>query len=189
MFGNPAAGLRGSLVSDHTGSVNGLGNRFGLRTWDALDKTQECFGAGHIGEAHFPVISRQFEPVTVCHQLTSFLAKPLFQLIPVFSSHLKVRLLSQDLNDVYNGEKPGFGILIASWISCSSMLKYLCSNRDGSKITLTLREIDNAKLFSIVYFMSYQKEATPVQRLPAMGTHPAARPLDLMEGVALSTPG
>jgi len=50
--------------------------------------------------------------VTICHQLAAFLPKPLFQLVPVFSGCLKIRLLGEHLNDVHNGEKPRLGLLV-----------------------------------------------------------------------------
>ena len=52
------------------------------------------------------------QPVTVCHQLTAFLGKPLFQLVPVFSGPLKIRLRREDLDDVHDGEEPSLGLLV-----------------------------------------------------------------------------
>ena len=50
--------------------------------------------------------------MTICHRLTSFLAKSLFQLVPVFSGGLRIRLLGEHLHDVHHGEPPGFGLLV-----------------------------------------------------------------------------
>lgn len=89
-------------------------DRFGLRAGDALDEAQEGLRIGHIGEALLAVLRCQFEPATVCHQLTTFLGKPLFQLVPVFSGRLKIRLLGKDFHDVHDGEEPRLGFLIVN---------------------------------------------------------------------------
>jgi len=83
-----------------------------------LDEAQEGFGAGDVGEAHFSVLSGQFQPVTVCHQLTALLVQPLFQLVPILSGSLEIGLLSQHLNDVHDGKEPGFGLLIVDAANC-----------------------------------------------------------------------
>jgi hypothetical protein len=44
--------------------------------------------------------------------LTYFLSQPFFQFVPVFPSRLEIRLLREDLDDVHDGEKPGFRLLI-----------------------------------------------------------------------------
>ena len=50
--------------------------------------------------------------MTICHRLVPLPAESLFQLVPVFPGLLEFGLLSQDLDDVHDGEKPGFGLLI-----------------------------------------------------------------------------
>jgi hypothetical protein len=50
-----------------------------------LDEAQQSLGGGDIGETLFAVLGRHFQLVTIRHQLTAFLAQPLFQLIPIFS--------------------------------------------------------------------------------------------------------
>jgi len=88
-------------------------DRFGLRARNALDEAQQGLCNGDIGESLLAVLRSQFEPVTICHQLTAPLGKPLFQLVPVFSSSLKIWLLGKDLHDVHDGEKPRFRCLVA----------------------------------------------------------------------------
>ena len=44
--------------------------RFGARY--GLDKPQQCLGSSHIGKTLLAVFCRQFQLVTICHQLTSF---------------------------------------------------------------------------------------------------------------------
>ena len=51
------------------------------RPGDALDQAQQGLGIGYVSEAHFAVTGGQFQPVTVCHQLTPFLPKPFFQFV------------------------------------------------------------------------------------------------------------
>lgn len=54
---------------------------------------QQHFGAGNVGQVFLPVSYFQFQPVTICHRFTVFLAKPFLQLIPVLTRCLKIRLL------------------------------------------------------------------------------------------------
>jgi hypothetical protein len=44
--------------------------------------------------------------------LASFLTKPFFQLVPVLSGGLEIGLLGENLDDVHDREKPGFGLLV-----------------------------------------------------------------------------
>jgi len=78
-----------------------------------LDEAEQGLGGGYIGEAHLAVVSRYFQLVTVCHQLTSFSAQPLFQFVPIPPRGLVIRLLDQGLNDVDHREPPSLrGIII-----------------------------------------------------------------------------
>ena len=74
----------------------------GLGAGDALDEAQEGLGGGDVGEIIFPVGGGHFQLVTVCHQLTAFFAEPLFQLIPILSGRLGIRLLREYPDDVHD---------------------------------------------------------------------------------------
>jgi hypothetical protein len=50
--------------------------------------------------------------VTICNQLASFLAESVFQNLPVVSGGLVIGLLGENLDDVHDREKPGFGLLV-----------------------------------------------------------------------------
>ena len=53
-------------------------DRLGFGTGNALNEAQQGFDIGHVGEVAFAVGGGQFQLVTICHQLTSFLPQPLF---------------------------------------------------------------------------------------------------------------
>jgi hypothetical protein len=65
-----------------------------------------------IGQTLFAVGSGHPQLVTICHQLTSFLAESLFELIPVFASRRWIELLSKHLDNAHHGEPPGIGSLV-----------------------------------------------------------------------------
>ena len=87
-------------------------DRLRLGAGHALDEPQQSLCVGDVGEAHFAVVSGQFQLVTICNQLTSFLAEAVFKNLPVVPGGLVIRLLGQNLNDIHDGEKPGFGLLV-----------------------------------------------------------------------------
>jgi hypothetical protein len=87
-------------------------DRLGLWARNTLDETQQGLGSGDVSEVFLAVGGGQFQSVTICHRLTSFLVKSLFQLVPILSGRLKIRLLGENLDDVHDREKPGFGFLI-----------------------------------------------------------------------------
>jgi len=87
-------------------------DRLGLRAGHALDEAQEGLGIGHVGEVAFAVGGGQFQLVTICNQLTSFLLQTVFQHFPVALGGLVIRLLRQHPDDVHNGEKPRLGLLV-----------------------------------------------------------------------------
>jgi hypothetical protein len=58
-----------------------------------LNQVQKRLGGGHIGQVILAVGGRQFQLVTICRQLTAFLAQPLFQLGPAFARGGWIRLL------------------------------------------------------------------------------------------------
>jgi len=53
-------------------------DRLSLGAGNALNETQQRFGAGDIGEPHFPVAGGQFQLVTVCYQFTSLFSQAAF---------------------------------------------------------------------------------------------------------------
>ena len=65
-----------------------------------------------VGEVVLAVGSGQFQLVTICNQLTSFLGETVLQNLPIVPSSAGVRLLGEDLDDVHDREKTGFGFLI-----------------------------------------------------------------------------
>ncbi len=85
-----------------------------IRAGNTLDEAQQGLGVGDVGEAHFAVVGGQFEPVTICHQLTAFLSEPLFQLVPILSGRLKIRLLGEDSDNVHNRKPPRFGLFVVN---------------------------------------------------------------------------
>ena len=85
---------------------------FGLGAGHALDEAQQGLGGGRVSEALFAILRRHFQLVTIRHQLTAFLAQPLFQLVPIFSGGSKIRLLGQHADDVHDGKPPRFGRLV-----------------------------------------------------------------------------
>jgi hypothetical protein len=87
-------------------------DRLGLWARNTLDETQQGLGSGDVSEVAFAVGGRQFQLVTICNQLASFLAESVFQNLPVVSGGLEIRLLGENLDDVHDGEKPGFGLLV-----------------------------------------------------------------------------
>ena len=56
----------------------------------------------------FSVLGRQFQLVTVCHQLASFIAQALFEFVSVFPGNGRIRLLCEDADNVDDREKPRF---------------------------------------------------------------------------------
>ena len=48
---------------------------FCFRRWDRLDDTEECLSIGTIREILLPIRCYEFQSVTICHDLTSFLLK------------------------------------------------------------------------------------------------------------------
>jgi len=87
-------------------------DRLGLGAGDGLNQAQQCFGIGGVGQIFFAISRFQFQSVTICHRLTPLFFKPLFQLVPVFSGRLKIRLIEQCLNDVHHGKIPCFSDFI-----------------------------------------------------------------------------
>jgi hypothetical protein len=86
--------------------------KIGLGAGHGLDKAQQDFGGGGIGQTLLAIGRPHFQLVTICHQLTAFLAQPFFQLVPVFPCRLVIGLLGQRLNDVDHREPPGFGSFV-----------------------------------------------------------------------------
>lgn len=85
---------------------------FGFGTGDALDEAEEGFGSGDGGLVILPVGCGHLQLVTICNQLAAFLFEPVFEDFPVVLGRLVVRLLGEDLDDVHDGEPPGFGFLV-----------------------------------------------------------------------------
>jgi hypothetical protein len=54
---------------------------------------QQGLGISGIGQIFFSIGGRHYQLVTICHRFTSFLFKPFFELVPVFSDCLIVGLL------------------------------------------------------------------------------------------------
>ena len=65
-----------------------------------------------IGEVVLAVGSGQFQLVTICNQLTSFLGETVLQNLPIVSGSVVVRLLGEDLDDVHDRENLSLGFLI-----------------------------------------------------------------------------
>ena len=54
----------------------------------------------------------------ICHQLTAFLAQPLFQLVPILSGGLAIGLLGQHLNNIDDRKQPRLSGLIKHAADC-----------------------------------------------------------------------
>jgi hypothetical protein len=78
--GNFPTLLRDGLAFGDPGGVHGFGNLAGGKF-------------GDVGKVAFAVGGGQFQSVTICHRLTSLLAQPLFQLVPMLSGRLVIGLL------------------------------------------------------------------------------------------------
>jgi len=57
-----------------SGTVH-LFDRLGLGAWNGLDQTQQHLGTGNIGKIFFTVRRFQFQSVTFCNRLASFLVQ------------------------------------------------------------------------------------------------------------------
>ena len=59
-----------------------------------------------VAETLFAVGGGHLQLVTICHQLTPFLAQPLLELVPILAGSVRVGLLGEYLDDVHDGEPP-----------------------------------------------------------------------------------
>jgi len=67
-----------------------------------LDEAKKGFSARNIREITFAIGGWQFQSVTFCNRLISFLPKPVFQHFPIVSCGLIIRLLGQHLDDIHH---------------------------------------------------------------------------------------
>ena len=116
-------------------------DRLGLGAGNALDEAQEGLGIGDVGEAHFTVVGGQFEPVTICHQLTSLFVQALSELVPVFSGGLVIGLLGEYLDDVHDGEEPSLGLFVVEAADSVSLKNGQVFFHNGGWIFFRVRQI------------------------------------------------